>query len=205
MKRILFLLYILMSPVLMAQETSLFDTFCRNMASSCAQLSYTYSTRMSGINTTGQGTLLVQDKMWKVEGNGVQMYCDSASTWVIDPSSKEVVIEPASSDPSETVITNPALMLSMVHSLFTITESLPTEDGKAVAYVLSPKGESAIDYLNLEILKAGAAVRNAWVAFDDGTLIKIEVSSMKLTPKVSDGMFRPQTVFDSSWIVTDLR
>ena len=143
--------------------------------------------------------------MWKVEGNGVQMYCDSASTWVIDPSSKEVVIEPASSDPSETVITNPALMLSMVHSLFTITESLPTEDGKAVAYVLSPKGESAIDYLNLEILKAGAAVRNAWVVFDDGTLIKIEVSSMKLTPKVSDGMFRPQTVFDSSWIVTDLR
>ena len=96
-------------------------------------------------------------------------------------------------------------MLSMVRSLFTIMESLPTEDGKAVTYVLSPKGESAIDYLNLEILKAGAAVRNAWVAFDDGTLIKIEVSSMKLTPKVSDGMFRPQTVFDSSWIVTDLR
>lgn len=205
MKKAVVLLSLLFSSALYAQEESLFDTFYQNVSSSCAEIVYSYVTRVSGINTNGQGTLLVQDGMWKVEGNGVQMYCDSASTWVIDPSSKEVVIEPASSDPSETVITNPALMLSMVHSLFTITESLPTEDGKAVAYVLSPKGESTIDYLNLEILKAGAAVRNAWIAFDDGTLIKIEVSSMKLTPKVSDKCFRPEKSFDTSWIVTDLR
>ena len=205
MKKTVVLLSLLFSSALYAQEESLFDTFYQNVSSSCAEIVYSYVTRVSGINTNGQGTLLVQDGMWKVEGNGVQMYCDSAATWVVDPSSKEVVIEPASSDPSETVITNPALMLSMAYALFTVTESRPSDDGKAVIYALRPKGESTIDYLNLEILKSGAVARRASVAYDDGTLIKIEVSSMKLTPKVSDRMFRPQTAFDSSWIVTDLR
>ena len=98
-----------------------------------------------------------------------------------------------------------ALMLSMAYALFTVTESRPSDDGKAVIYALRPKGESTIDYLNLEILKSGAAARRASVAYDDGTLIKIEVSSMKLTPKVSDKCFRPEKSFDTSWIVTDLR
>ena len=196
---------LLISSVIHAQDSSLFDKFSRDISSFCTELAYSYTTRISGINGNGQGTLCFQDVMWRMEGNGVQMYCDSETTWVVDSSTKEVVIEPVTSDPSESLLTNPALIVAMADSFFEVKESLCSDDRKAMIYALRPKSESSIDFLNLEILKADAKLRRAWIAFDDGTSIKIEVSSMKLTPKVSVKAFRPETIFDSEWIITDLR
>jgi outer membrane lipoprotein-sorting protein len=75
----------------------------------------------------------------------------------------------------------------------------------SVKYVLKPKSKSDIDYCNIELFKSDAMVRRAAIALSDGTLIKIEVSSMKLTPVLPVEDFRPRSIFDSSWIVTDLR
>ena len=187
------------------QDRVLLDRFCRGVSQSCMEMSYTYSARVSGVLNQGEGVLHSQGLMWKVKGNGVDMYCDSASVWIVDAASKEVVIEPAAAEEPSQLLSNPALIFSRVDEMFVVNETLVSSDGKAVMYVLNPKESDDIDWLNLEIFKSDATVRRASVAFEDGTLIKIEVSSMKLTPKVSLEAFRPQTDFDSSWIVTDLR
>ena len=153
----------------------------------------------------GEGTLLSQEMMWALNGNGVQMYCDSQDIWTIDPQAKEVVIEPAPEDERAQWMSNPAVIFSRLSALFKVNESLTSPDGKAVIYVLKPMEDSDIDFCNIELLKSDASIRNASVALSDGTLIKIEVSSMKLTPKTSIEAFRPHMSFDSSWIVTDLR
>lgn len=197
---------LLLVPVLSnAQDTSLLTKFYQGIADSCLDISYTYSTRISGIENKGQGTLLSQGMMWKLDGNGVQMYCDSLSVWIIDPQMKEVVIEPAPEDERTQWMSNPAVIFSRLSTLFNVNEALPSRDGKAVIYVLKPKDPGDIDFCNIELLKSDASVRNASVALSDGTLIKIEVSSMKLTPETSVEAFRPHMSFDSSWIVTDLR
>lgn len=197
---------LLLVPVLSnAQDTSLLTKFYQGIADSCLDISYTYSTRISGIENKGQGTLLSQGMMWKLDGNGVQMYCDSLSVWIIDPQMKEVVIEPAPEDERTQWMSNPAVIFSRLSTLFNVNESLPSRDGKAVIYVLKPKDAGDIDFCNIELLKSDASIRNASVALSDGTLIKIEVSSMKLTPETSVEAFRPHMSFDSSWIVTDLR
>ena len=165
-----------------AQDTVLLNKFYQGLSDSCLDISYTDSTRISGMDYKGEGTLLSQEMMWVLNGNGVQMYCDSQDIWTIDPQAKEVVIEPAPEDERAQWMSNPA-----------------------VIFVLKPKEDSDIDFCNIELLKADASIRNASVALSDGTLIKIEVSSMKLTPKTSIEAFRPHMSFDSSWIVTDLR
>ena len=206
MNRLLsFLLLVLTTSYMSAQDSSLLERFYKGVSASCVEMTYKYSVRLSGVNNLGSGKIAAQGLMWKMEGNGVEMYCDSSSIWVLDPSLKEVVVEPAADGADVQLQTNPASMLVRLQELFSIRESRQTEDGKAMLYILDPKSKGSMDYFNIEILKSDASVRAASLALPDGTLIKIEVSFMKLTPMRSVEDFRPLTVFDSSWIVTDLR
>lgn len=196
---------LLISGMTDAQNTSLLDRLYAKMSDSCLEMSYSYDARISGVHNQGSGLLRSQGLMWEMDGNGVTMYCDSKSVWIIDPTMKEAVIEPLQEEESSQWISNPAVMLSRMKDMFKVTESLESQDDKAVVFVLEPLNKGYIDYCNLEIFKSGNSIRRATIALSDGNLIKIEVSSMKLTPKVSDEEFLPRMEFDPSWIVTDLR
>lgn len=188
-----------------AQNMGLLDRLSERISKSCLELDYSYSARISGVNNIGQGHLQCQGYMWKMVGNGVEMYCDSSSLWVVDPSNKEVVIEPSETDVAVQLRTNPAVLFVHMKELFAVREIRKLAADGTTLYVLAPKQKSDIDYFNVEILESDLSIRNAAIALSDGTLIKIEVSSMKLTPVRPVEDFRPRTVFDSSWIVTDLR
>ena len=196
---------LLISGMTDAQNTSLLDRLYAKMSDSCLEMSYSYDTRISGVHNQGSGLLRSQGLMWEMDGNGVTMYCDSKSVWIIDPTMKEAVIEPLQEEESSQWISNPAVMLSRMKDIFKVAESLESQDDKAVVFVLEPLNKGYIDYCNLEIFKSGNSIRRATIALSDGNLIKIEVSSMTLTPKVSDEEFLPRMEFDPSWIVTDLR
>lgn len=196
---------LLISGMTDAQNTSLLDRLYAKMSDSCLEMSYSYDARISGVHNQGSGLLRSQGLMWEMNGNGVTMYCDSKSVWIIDSTMKEAVIEPLQDEESSQWISNPAVVLSRMKDMFKVAESLESQDDKAVVFVLEPLNKGYIDYCNLEIFKSGNSIRRATIALSDGNLIKIEVSSMKLTPKVSDEEFLPRMEFDPSWIVTDLR
>jgi outer membrane lipoprotein-sorting protein len=102
-------------------------------------------------------------------------------------------------------LTNPAGVFISISDSFRQNAVNSSDDGKSLNYSLTPKAAKDIQYLNIEIDKVTETIRNMSFALEDGTLVKIKVSSMKLTPKISDEAFRPQIKFDSKWIVTDLR
>ena len=197
--------FIFVAQVLSAQNLSLLDRLSERISKSCLELDYSYSVRMSGVNNVGQGQLTSQSYMWKMVGNGVEMYCDSSSLWVVDPSSKEVVIEPAAMDEKAQLQTNPAVLFVHLKDLFNVRESRSLDTDGVILYILVPKHKDRIEYFNVEVAESDLSIRNALVGLSDGSLIKIEVSSMKLTPVRPVEDFRPHTIFDSSWIVTDLR
>ena len=199
------LLSILLPASASAQDVSLLDKFNSAVAQSCLEVSYAYTARISGVDNKGSGELVSQGLMWKLQGNGVQMYCDSVSVWIVDPAAKEVVVEPAEQGSAVSWFTNPAMVFSNLSANYRVSETLSSKDGQSVIFVLKPKSGNEVSYCNIELCTQTALLRNAAVALVDGTLIKIEVSSMKLTPKVSDEVFRPHKYFDSSWIITDLR
>ena len=193
------------AQILSAQSVNLLDKLSERISKSCLELDYSYSVRISGINNVGQGHLQCQGYMWKMVGNGVEMYCDSSALWVVDPTNKEVVIEPAEFEEKVQLQTNPAVLFVRMKEVFVVRESRKISSQGAVLYILEPKQKGYIDYFNVEIAESDQTLRNAVISLADGTLIKIEVSSMKLTPVLPVEDFRPRTIFDSSWIVTDLR
>ena len=193
------------AQIISAQNVNLLDKLSEKISKSCLELDYSYSVRLSGINNLGQGHLQCQGYMWKMVGNGVEMYCDSTSVWVVDPANKEVVIEPAAVEGKVQLQTNPAVLFVLMKDLFTVRESRKIDSKGTVLYILDSKQKGNIDYFNGEIAESDLSIRNAVISLSDGTLIKIEVSSMKLTPVLPIEDFRPRIKFDSSWIVTDLR
>lgn len=186
-------------------QSSALEVMQQKVMQSCAYLEYSYTARVSGVTSTGSGTLSLQGDKWKMTGNGVEMYCDSRNVWVLDPVAKEVVIEPMQDDSQTFFMTNPALLLIDLQKAFTVNVSRPTDDGKAVFYSMIPVKSSDMEYLNLEILDAEATIRNGSFAMNDGTLVELKVASMKYLPTTSEKAFTPQMSFDKSWIVTDLR
>lgn len=203
--RLITFAFLCVAQILAAQDISLLDKLSERISKSCLDLEYSYSVRISGINNVGQGNLQCQGYMWKMIGNGVEMYCDSSALWVVDPTNKEVVIEPAEVEGKVQLQTNPAVLFVRLKDLFVVREVRKLSSQGTVLYILEPKKKGDIDYFNVEIAESDLSIRNAVISVSDGTLIKIGVSSMKLTPVRSVEDFRPRTIFDSSWIVTDLR
>ena len=62
-----------------AQNVSLLDKMCDDLAKSCVEMKCTWSARMSGVTTNGSGELKIQGDMWTLVGNGVEMWCDGKS------------------------------------------------------------------------------------------------------------------------------
>ena len=122
------ILLLLLPLVVSAQDRSLLDRFYAGLAESHVQMTYSYTARISGINNHGTGTLSVQGPMWKASGNGVEMYCDSSSVWIIDPAMKEVVIEPSADEASVEYVTNPAAMLVRLYDLFKVVQLINATD-----------------------------------------------------------------------------
>ena len=179
------------------------DRLYRSLSSSFVEIVYTYSAEVQGVKIVGSGTLQIQGNMWHNDGNGLEMWCDGSTVWTADHSLKEAVIEPVYED--ESIVSNPALMFVRMPDMFKVVKSLDSKDGKAVIYVLKPIEDAPIEYFNVEILKSDSSIRSGSFALEDGSAVQIKVQSMSVKEKRSVTAFRPSQIFDSSWVVTDLR
>lgn len=179
------------------------DRLYRSLSSSFVEIVYTYSAEVQGVKIVGNGTLQIQGNMWHNDGNGLEMWCDGSTVWTADHSLKEAVIEPVYED--ESIVSNPALMFVRMPDMFKVVKSLDSKDGKAVIYVLKPIEDAPIEYFNVEIMKSDSSIRSGSFALEDGSAVQIKVQSMSVKEKRSVTAFRPSQIFDSSWVVTDLR
>ena len=189
-----------------AQSSGLLQKLVEKMSTSCTEVTYSYTTEMSGVKIVGHHALELQNDMWYVKGNGLEIWCDAQTLWTTDPVAKELVIENAAF-PGTGDLTNPALLILRINELFDIKEEKPVQDGKAVLYILSPKPEAGIniEYLNIELAKSTGMIRSGSFALEDGNAVYLTFSSMAVKPKKPVSYYRPSQSFDASWIVTDLR
>lgn len=186
-----------------AQDNALIGRLYDKFSSSCVELKYSYTSRVSGVNIKGSGDLLLQGDMWHNVGNGIEIWCDGKTVWTVDHEAREVVIDSVAEDDAD--ITNPALMFMKMQEVFNVKQVLRSSDGKAEIYVLEPKNDIGIDFFNVEIMKSDATIRSGSFALEDGNKFDISVTSMTINEKKSATSFRPSQTFDYTWIVTDLR
>lgn len=189
-----------------AQENGLLEKLYDRMMTSCVVTTYSYTTEVSGVRIDGYQALDLQNDLWHMKGNGVEIWCDGQTVWTTDPVSKEVVIENAAVG-EEGNLTNPALILARLHEWFDVKEERPLQNGRNVLYILAPKPEVGmnIEFFNIQIRKADGMACSGSFAMKDGNTVDIDFISMETTPKKPVSYYRPSHSFDASWIVTDLR
>lgn len=186
-----------------AQE-SLLDKVYGKLSSSCAEITYKYISEVSGAKLNGSGVLQVQGDLWHNEGNGLVIWCDGKTVWTADMHAEEVIIDSVADDGNDD-LTNPALMFVKMKELFDLKKIVEGKDGLSRIFILEPKSDVGIEYFNVEILMSDATIRAASFALEDGSEVKLTISSMSFLQKKPVSAFRPSQTFDSSWIVTDLR
>lgn len=145
------LLYICLSMLLTVspvQQTSLLDSIRQKSEQQCVAVSYEFTTTISGVKTMGEGQVHIQGNAYHMEGNGIEIYCDGTSTWMIDEQAKEVFIEAAESQ-SAGYLANPALLLM---NLDEDTESYMVEDNKITVKI---PGQSDLVVVILDVQPEG--------------------------------------------------
>lgn len=96
--------------LLFAQAPSTLDLLRQSAVTECVSVDYEFSTMVSGFKTVGNGTVQIQGNAYHMTGNGIEIYCDGSTTWLIDENSKEVLIESADTKDAG-VLANPILLL----------------------------------------------------------------------------------------------
>ena len=175
----------------------------RNMLSSSAVIiECDYETKVQNVNVTGHSQLLVQGSMYTMSGNGIKLYCDGNTLWVIDEPSREVVIESCASQEMD-YLSNPLLLLAEFDKFFKVRSSKSAGAGKE-EYILDAIGDCGVTQAVL-VLSADGKVVSGKFQLEAGNMLSVKVSSMKKTEEKQKSFFSPQQKFGSDWIVTDLR
>ena len=151
------------------QQPSFLDSLVEKANAESIKVDYEYATTISGFKTIGEGVIHIQGNSYHMFGNGMEIYCDGASTWVIDDVAKEVMIESAASADAG-FLANPVMLLMDIEQN---SLSYKAEDNK-IFIQLDPETMLEITIRNLtsEIIKKPEAFRppvefgSDWVVTD---------------------------------------
>lgn len=185
---------------LVAQNADLLDNFYEKFASNCISIGCKYAIETDGISSKGDCKVEVQGTSYRMQGSGLDVFCDGESIWVLDPMTKEAIVEPVTDD-SFSYMSNPALLFLDMDKVFTVTSA--TVSGAGIKYNLSAGKSCGIVRAVLEIDK-NSLLKTAEFTFDDGSVMKINVLSMQVQPLKAKESFAPG-ILSSEWIITDLR
>lgn len=171
----------------------LYETFSQKMVT----LKVSYSVEKDGLKMTGNGDIRVQNDSYHMDASGYEIYCDGQSVWVVDEDTKEVVIEPVA-EGVQGYMTNPALLLARLDDTFEV------KSVAGMTYTLGPKVSGVIKAAKVTLDQDGRISRGEFTV-SDGSLLTVAVNEMSVSQPEGVEAFRPETAFDKSWIVTDLR
>ena len=100
----------ILMAVAQVQQPSVLDTLRQISSDECYSVEYEFHATLSGLKTAGEGTIEIQGNAYHMKGDGVEIYCDGNSTWVIDEFAQEVFIESADSREAG-FLANPIMLL----------------------------------------------------------------------------------------------
>lgn len=210
-KTILAVLLLSASCLSVQARSKVLDSFITKVSSSLVTFDYSFTCLVNGTKMTGDGKVELQDDCFRVQGNGLDIWCDGKTRWTIDTFAEEVVAESVGA--AEGLMTNPALLITSVDDAFRETSSgSATFAGAAVdTSVLTPltKGKSSMDIASLTLYfkKGTSTLSGVEVKLNDGTVTKFTLKNFSFGAKTKGKesfRFNEKTL-DSSYVVTDLR
>lgn len=181
-----------------SQNVSMLERLFDGFDSSCVCMGFTYSLDTESAKVVGNGDLQVQGTSYHMTGNGLEVFCDGKSSWIIDDSAMEVVIEPAS-DGAGSAGVSPALLLAGLQEIFTLESS---RDGRI--FTMEPKVECGVLDAVLTFNDDGR-LRSCRFTLEGGEVLDVRITYIRNEQKKAASFFCHDKDFGPDWVVTDLR
>ena len=175
------------------------------MAASRVSFAYSYEAVRGSVVLKGSGTVVMQGRAFRMEGNGMEVVSDGKVRWTADAGARELYIE-AVSETQPDFVSNPARLLAESDKVFRRekTERTSFLSRAADGYVLVPAENTGLRRLVLffsEGTLIGAAVTSG-----DGTVTEFAITDLAFSEPGTAEEFRyDEKSLDNSWFVTDLR
>lgn len=178
--------------------------FASRVSSSQTSFSYKMTVEKAGsAKIAGEGTVVLQDASYKVEGNGLEVWCDGNSVWTADVAAREVVIETAAGQG----FLNPVSVLSDLRKDFTwdiAPQAASFASVVASKFHLTPVRPGDVTGMDIFFDRQGKKLLGVRLSLKDMTTVTLLLSSVNFSPKNHSLSFKPLP-FNDDWIVTDLR
>ena len=168
-----------------AQDVSALEGLYAGFSSDCVVLECSYKIDAEGVAVGGECQVEIQGDRYRMKGNGLEVICDSESVWVMDEAVKEVVIEPVGDDVSS-YMANPAILFRDLEKVYDVVSVSSVNAGKK--YRLQARVDCGIDKAEL-VISGSSQIRSAVFTFDDGSVMTVNVSSMKTLPRKAPEWF----------------
>lgn len=199
------LLAALVSVPVSAQQ--ILEQFKSALIGSCVNLEYSYKA-VSGTMISGSGTLCLQGDSFRMQGDGLEIWCDSKTRWTLDRAAGEMVVENVEDAPEGAAAADPAMLLGSLDTHFSV-KSTSAGDGQTTINFEPASGVLGITSLTavLKPVQGGSPVLARAVAvMSDGTMTEFTFKSMAYSDRLPEESFRfNMSEADKSWIITDLR
>ena len=176
------------------------DTFLSSLRSH--RSSFRYTVRMDRVETSG--SVVFQDGMYRITGDGLELWCDGSVRYTLDRSAREVIVEAVGE--GEDVLANPVLFLSGLDGAFARADAgVQLRDGKSCRSVrLSAVKKSSVRSALLFFLDGNPF--SADIVLEDGHQLRLDLSSWRFEAKEKAETFRFDLYsLDKSFVITDLR
>lgn len=199
-------------PQVTLAKSKTLDAFVSKVSSSLVSFDYSFTMPTKKAKMTGEGNVKVQGNSFKVDGSGLEIWCDGKTRWTVDRISEEALVESVD-DSYDSYATNPALMISSVDNAFKEISfgASKFEGAVADASVLSPvnKGKGSMDIAGLKLFfRSGTSILiGAAVTLNDGSVSVFKISNLRFedSGKTKESFRFDEKTLDSSYVVTDLR
>jgi outer membrane lipoprotein-sorting protein len=185
--------------------------FLKMVSDSQVSFEYSFVMNREGAKITGDGSVTLQDDAFRLSGNGLEMWCDGSTSWTVDRSAEEILIQPVE-DSGDDYASNPALLVTSVDKNFIELSGGESKfNGKVVnVSILSPREEfkssSDISQMKLFFRTSTSDLIGLEVRMEDGSVCTFTISNFKTEEKISSkAEFRFNENIPSDYVVTDLR
>ena len=182
------------------------DGFFAKVGESRVSFDYTFLVNAQ-TKIKGSGDVTVQDDAFRMNGNGLEVWCDGSVRWTIDRDGEEAVVESVEENGAARYSANPALLLTNLDKAFVRTKSATdTFQGKK-AWAVYMKPQVSCDVSMVKLYFVSSVLEGASVTVADGTQTDFVFSGWKFeekTESLSAFRFDESTLGKDYWM-TDLR
>ena len=205
MKRLILSLWAVLATLAsFAQEAGPLDAFAANL--SAGEIGFKYDFEVKGdLPLKGAGKAVLSGDAYHVAGNGMEIWCDGVTRWIVDRTAQEAYIEAVEAEAAD-YLSNPAALLRALSSAFEVNSvSDVTLSGRKLRAVRMTPAVEDTGLREVVLYLDGAAPARVSIKVEDGTETLFRISGFTVKEK-SDAAFSFDIAsLGSDYLVTDLR